>query len=480
MKLATLVCCGALTAPVAVIRTQPTCYGWQDSNVEFRTTRFDRRWADWSAAVRVSASGSASLDLASARPAQTILGFGTAVSELSWNSLLALSAADRKAVLDEMFSAAGGGFTLIRTPMGASDFALNFYSYDEYPGDFRMEHFSIARDRSTLLPLIKEILARSDGSFRVWASPWCPPLWMKRSGCCASKPRHVNGRLANDCPPEKTVREGEDGFICDDAHLAAYARYFRMYVDAYRAEGVPIWMVMPQNEFNSDQNFPSCTWKAESLARFVGRYLGPALEGSGTEIFFGTMERPSLAMAQTVLDDSDCRRYVRGAGFQWAGKDAIGPVHAAYPDLFLMQTEQECGDGCNDWAHARHCWELMRHYFACGASAYEYWNLSLEDNGLSPWGWRQNSLVSVDPDGKTFRWNVEYCILKHLSHYVRRGARYLKTSEGDWIAFVNPDGSTVVALGNEGPSREVSVALDGRVYALPLPARSVSTLLIKK
>lgn len=464
MKIAALICCGALSA----------------SAVEFTTTTFDARWCDRSQAVECVGGEDVALDLTKATPAQPILGFGTAVSELSWNSLMALSECDRKAILDEMFSAAGGGFTLIRTPMGASDFALNFYSYDEYPGDFEMAHFSIARERSTMLPLLREILARSDGSFRVWASPWCPPRWMKKSGCCASKPRYVNGQLANDCPPEKIVHEGEDVFICDDAHLTAYARYFRKYVEAYRAEGVPIWMVMPQNEFNSDQNFPSCTWTASSLARFVGKYLGPALEGSGTEIFFGTMERPSFAMAQTVLDDADCRRYVKGAGFQWAGKDAIGPVHAAYPNLFLMQTEQECGDGQNDWTHARHCWELMRHYFANGASAYEYWNLSLEADGLSHWGWRQNSLVSVKPEAKTFTWNVEYYVLKHLSHYVKRGAKYLKTPEGDWMAFVNPDGSTVVALGNAGPARTVTVALNGHSYKLPLPADSVSTLLIEK
>jgi glucosylceramidase len=33
-------------------------------------------------------------------------------------------------------------------------------------------------------------------------------------------------------------------------------------------------MVMPQNEFNSAQNFPSCTWTPGGLARFL-RVLGP-------------------------------------------------------------------------------------------------------------------------------------------------------------------------------------------------------------
>lgn len=446
--------------------------------LEFRATTFTDRWQDLTASVHASARDEATLRLDLTAVEQSILGFGTAVSELSGSSLAALDPKDRAAVLDELFSAAGGNFTLVRTPIGASDFSHDFYSYDEHPGDFAMEKFSIDPDRKVLLPLIKDILARNDGSFRVWGSPWCPPRWLKRSGAYASKPQTDPTWPKNDCAPEQQVHEGEDGFICDEAHFKAYATYFRKYVDAYRAEGVPLWMVMPQNEFNSDQVFPSCTWKAKSLATFIGKYLGPALEGSGVELCFGTMERPSIDMARTVLDDPDCRRYIRGAGFQWAGKDAIGPVHRRYPGLFLIQTEQECGDGRNDWRHARHSWELMRHYFRQGASAYEYWNLSLEDNALSRWGWRQNSLVSVVPATRRFTYNVEYYVLKQLSHFVKRGARRLRTENGDHLAFVNPDGSVVVAFGNAGGSRKAAVAIRNRTWQVELPADSVSTLVV--
>ena len=37
----------------------------------------------------------------------------------------------------------------------------------------------------------------------------------------------------NDCSPAQQVHEGEDGFICDDAHMATYAKYFRRYIDAF-------------------------------------------------------------------------------------------------------------------------------------------------------------------------------------------------------------------------------------------------------
>ena len=57
----------------------------------------------------------------------------------------------------------------------------------------------------------------------------------------------------------------------------------------------------------------------------------------------------------------------------------------------------------NDWKGALHSWELMKHYFRYGVCAYDYWNLALRENGLSRWGWRQNSLVVVDPQKHTYR-----------------------------------------------------------------------------
>ncbi len=37
---------------------------------------------------------------------------------------------------------------------------------------------------------------------------------------------------------------------------------------------------------------------------------------------FGTMERAD-DLVDTILQDKDCARFVKGVGFQWAGKDAL-------------------------------------------------------------------------------------------------------------------------------------------------------------
>lgn len=58
-------------------------------------------------------------------------------------------------------------------------------------------------------------------------------------------------------------------FIQDSLYLQAYALYFSKFIEAYREQGIDIFAVMPQNEFNSAQIFPSCCWTAASLANFT-------------------------------------------------------------------------------------------------------------------------------------------------------------------------------------------------------------------
>ena len=71
----------------------------------------------------------------SAQPAGSpIAGFGACFNELGWTSLQPLSDADRAAVFAEIFSpGVGANFNLCRMPVGANDFARDWYSYDETP-----------------------------------------------------------------------------------------------------------------------------------------------------------------------------------------------------------------------------------------------------------------------------------------------------------------------------------------------------------
>ena len=121
-------------------------------------------------------------------------------------------------------------------------------------------------------------------------------------------------------------------------------------------------MVMPQNEFNSAQVFPSCTWTAAGLANFIGKYLGPEMKNLQVDLIFGTVERPDETLVDTILNDPEAGKYINGVGFQWAGKESIPGIHQRYPNLKLYQTEQECGNGKNDWKSCKYSWGLIKHY----------------------------------------------------------------------------------------------------------------------
>lgn len=446
---------------------------------------------------------------------QTINGFGTCFNELGWTSLSKLSAEDREDIMKELFApGTGANFTVCRVPVGANDFSRDWYSYDETEGDFAMENFSIDNDKETLIPYIRKAL-NYNPALKIWASPWCPPSWMKYNKHYASRSSErilqmiaqftpppgantgegvsngpaasrfktmMDPRYMNDLPLDREGREGTDMFIQEDKYLEAYALYFSKFIKGYREEGIDIFMVMPQNEFNSAQNYPSCCWTAKGLARFIGSHLGPAMEQLGVEVYFGTMERATEALVDTVIQDPKSGPYIEGVGFQWAGKNALPGIHKKYPDLLTYQTEQECGNGMNDWAGAMHSWDLMKYYLNNGVSVYEYWNTSLLKGGISRWGWAQNSLVVVDSLNRTYDYTLEYYLLKHTSHFVVPGARKLKINGeyDDILAFKNPDNSIIIIAANQqDENRTVNIQIGNDIISPELKANSVNTLVYR-
>jgi glucosylceramidase len=361
-------------------------------------------------------------------------------------------------------------------PIGANDFATEAYSYDETDGDFDLNHFSIEHDRQTLVPFI-HAAQRYQPKLRLWASPWSPPSWMKRNHFYAEAKAYP-GMKENGIRPDQIGHEGEDMFIQEPRYFDAYARYFGRFIDAYRAEGIELGMVMPQNEFNSAQNFPSCTWTAGGLARFL-HYLGPEMKKRDVEVFFGTLERGDPKLFEAVMADRKAAPFIKGLGIQWAGKNALPAIRREFPALSIYQSEQECGDGKNSWSYTSYCWQLMKHYFRHGACAYMYWNISTDQGGMSTWGWPQNSLVSVDPATKTFRYNHDYYLLKHLTHFVDVGANLIETTGtcDDALAFLNSNGTVVLLVRNELPHPQLlQVKVSDRTIAVELPPDSVGTL----
>ncbi len=418
---------------------------------------------------------------------QIIDGFGGSFNELGWDALNTLDAEEREAVMAELFSTENPGvqFTICRMPIGANDFARDFYSLNTTAGDFAMDSFNVERDKTSLIPYIKNARAYNP-DLKVWGSPWSPPVWMKTNNHYACRSADVN-----DLPEYRQGEENVTQFIMEPEYLEAYALYFSKYIEAYQKEGIPIYAVHVQNEPNSCQNFPSCIWTGQDLGRFIGGYLGPKLREThpDVEIWLGTIERPYIERIAEVIENSNARQYITGVGFQWAGRGAIPLVNITYPHLKLMQTETECGNGWlpwhenaqNDWAALEYTFSLMEHYFSHGANSYLYWNMVLDETGKSTWSWKQNSMITIDTQSEEVIYNPEFYLMKHFSHYVKPGAVKLDVkNDGQFLAFKNPDNSVIIQYYNMLSEAEmVSFNINGDNLTFELDPKSLNTIVLK-
>ena len=256
---------------------------------------------------------------------------------------------------------------------GANDFARDYYTCNDTAGDFEMRHFTIERDKQAMIPYVKAAL-KQNPELKLWTSPWTPPVWMKATRHYATAPGDHN-----DFTEENEV-EG-DHLIQQPEYLKAYALYQSKFVEAYRKEGVNISLLQFQNEPYTKNQWPNCSWTPASMANFIGRYLGPlfAQEHPEVELYFGTFNCNRMADLDRVMQDTAAARYVRGIGLQWEARTLWARYMNKYPEMQLMQTENECGSGTFDWAAAEHTFDLIKTYLDGGVNTYMYFKYVLQE-----------------------------------------------------------------------------------------------------
>ena len=450
-----------------------------DEKIQWVSSTNDQQWVTHTGTdISRGISDSSAIIIQTDSARQIIDGFGGCFNELGWDALQSLTAENRQEVSKNLFDMDSGcKFTICRMPIGANDYAVNWYSHNETANDYEMKNFSLDRDKQRLIPYIK--MAQSfNPELKVWASPWCPPSWMKTNNhyACASNAQF------NDLPADRQGQEMKTQFRMEPQVLTAYALYFEKFIKGYQIEGIKISEVHVQNELNSCQSFPSCIWTPKDMATFIGTYLGPKFttDSIQTQIWLGTIERPQIERVDSILLNPEAGKYIQGVGFQWAGKGAIAEVHRKYPKLKLMQSETECGDGSNDWAAAEHTFDLMKHYFKNGANAYMYWNMVLDETGKSQWGWKQNSMISIDKASGKVTYNPEYYLMKHLSYFVAPGSKYIPvSSDENCLAFVK-DQQLVILYYNAGnATKKTSFTVKDKTITVNLNPKSFNTIKVK-
>lgn len=446
---------GVLNAQKASIYTSSEEAKWQRADVEVQ------KQADPNADVIISTMKE-----------QAFEGFGGTFGELGWDALSLLSQEKRNEVMRGLFGREGIHFAYGRIPMGANDFAREWYSCNETEGDFEMKHFTIERDRQIMIPYVKAAL-KENPKLKLWTSPWSPPVWMK-----VTKHYATAAGDHNDFTKENEV-EG-DHLIQQPEYLEAYALYQSKFVEEYRKNGIKISSLQFQNEPYTVHQWPNCRWMPQTMANFIGKYLGPLFSKKhpDVELWFGTFNCNKMEDLDCIMQDADAARYVRGVGLQWEGKDIIAEIHRKYPSMKLMQTENECGSGSIDWGAAEHTYDLVETYLNGGANVYMYFNMVLQDNGASSWGWTQNSLVRVDSSKKDYFYTPEYYLMKHLNHFIKPGAHKVKVRKGNGVlAFRNPDGQTVIfCINKDAQARDIRISCKNSTLTVSMKPKTFNTI----
>lgn len=453
--------------------------GAQAQNMDWVSTTQSESWKIEKKVLSKKQEGSyTKVDVFTDKTLQQMNGFGGCFNELGWEAIKLLSPIEQEKLCKELFSPEGANFCYNRFPMGASDYASSFYSFNETVDDFKMTNFSIARDKNCLIPYIKEA-QRYNPDMRFFASPWCPPSWMKTNGHYASR----SSEKYNNLPQEQQSLPHTTGFKMLSGYLEAYALYFSKFLDAYKAEGIDVKDIHVQNEVVAEQIFPSCIWEPQDIALFIAEYLGPRFQSEKRDvnIWLSTLNIGDPEYVRTAMKNKKAVTYIKGLGFQWDGKNGIGTIHKEFPELRLMQTENECGGGENNWNSALYTWSLMKQYLKNGAEAYIYWNFVLQTPGISNWGWVQNSMVTIHAESKTVVYNPEYYLMKHFSHFVQRGAYRLQTQGiDDVLAFKNVDGSIViVAVNTQDHEQNILLNVAEKEMKVTLKANSLNTFRLK-
>ena len=393
-------------------------------------------------------------------------GIGGAFNEQGGEAFMSLNKKDQKKLAKNLFNDKKGiGFSLCRTAVGSSDFGLGAYSYSETPDDYDMKYFSVARDEKSVIPFINAAYSQNP-YLKMFASPWSPPGWMKYSGKMdGGKKDKANNKLKAD--PK----------IYD-----AYALYFAKYVQEYAKNGIQINRLVIQNETDMNPSYPGCDMSPEQMAELAFEHIRPAFKKAGvkTELWAGTFRgfRKDAEKFLTLKGGET----IDGIGLQYCGRGQIKSLNSDYPDMNFMHTEGRCENGKNSMEQARKRFGEVSMWLNGGCGNFCYWNIALNEESKSAWGWKQNSLIKIDRQAKTVTYNPDYAPIALLSKFIRPGDKSIKTvapDKVDALAVCN-DKQLIVFLQNDADTiatQQLKIA--DKFYDVELPATSLCAFVFK-
>jgi len=434
---------------------------------------------------------------------QVITGFGGSFTQATASLLMQLSEANRKKILQAYFGDDGARYSLTRTHINSCDFSTHNYAYASIPGDTALQQFTIAEDQKALIPLIKEAMSISKDGFKIIASPWTAPPWMKDN---------------NDWKGGKLLPQ----------YRSVWANYFSKYLAAYQKEGIDIWGVTVENEpLGNGSNWESMHFTAEEMTAFVKDYLGPELEKSGHSNIkiLGYDQNRGTELehwANVMYANEASSKYFDGMAVHWYASTydvfpaSLQHTHNKAPNKYLINTEscvdaevpkwkddkwywsKEATDWGWDWAS-----EKDKYLHPKYVPVYRYandiigclnnyvdgwidWNMILNKQGGPNWfkNWCTAPVI-VDEVKDEVYFTPLYYTMAHFSKFIRPGAVRIGFKHADKdlqvTAAQNPDGSIAVVVFNPGETKkDFSLSIAQKNFQASISAKAIQTIVIKK
>ncbi len=431
---------------------------------------------------------------------QKITGFGGSFTEASASLLNALGPENRKKVIEAYFGDEGAKYSLTRTHMNSCDFSLNNYSYASVEEDHDLLYFSIDEDKDDIIPFIKEAMEVSSEGFRIVASPWTAPPWMKDN------------------------KDWRGGKLLPE-YRETWALFFSKYLEAYKEEGIDIWAFTVENEpLGNDYNWESMHFTPKEMTDFVTDYLGPQLEKDGHDVKVLGYDQNREHLQEWVDEmyrDDRARNYFDGTAIHWYAStyevfpDALQYAHQKAPDKYLIQTEACVDAEVPKWQDDQWYWskkatdwgwdwapEKDKHLHPKYVPVYRYardiigclnnwvdgwidWNMVLDKRGGPNWfeNWCVAPVI-VDPEKDEVYFTPLYYTMKHFSRFIRPGAVRIGFENPDPSLLItaarNPDGSiVVVALNQERKAKSFDLALGKSSQKLSISPQAIQTIVLK-
>lgn len=135
-------------------------------------------------------------------------------------------------------------------------------------------------------------------------------------------------------------------------YYETYAKYLVKFLDEYKKHGINLWALSTGNEpniaFQVNITVISMGWTPETMAEWVGRYLGPTLAKSGhphTHVLAVDDDRYVLpGFVKPIFSDKRASKITMGTAVHWyfgnkAPITVLDETHNQFPNKFLLMTE---------------------------------------------------------------------------------------------------------------------------------------------